>query len=790
MQRQRKIFVFIASLLSALAVALSRPAEAQPAAPQKWALLIGIDQYKKRDRINDLSAGARDARALKAALMETAGVLEDHIRLLVSDAAPNKEGEALPDRAAILRELAMLARRTQSGDTVFVCYSGHGMELANHSAYLLPWDADPYDEGTLTDTAISEAKLVERLKAIPAALLILTLDMCRTQPLKNGRDGVTEANKLTAGILRGMDFALMEKAGVSKANAPQAVVRLWSCGEGQRSWEWAERQRSYFSYFLEQGLRGAAADKDGVVRADTLSAYLREQVTAKVRETEKQEQTPVYKVEGAISASRLALNASGAAPAIASGKQDAVVGAAADSRARLALTLEPKDATVQVDGAARNGNPIVVNLGDEKEKVVEVAISAAGYKTSVMNVTLRRGTRSPLSVTLEKTSSGAGKPVAVNAPAPLTWRNLFDGKTLDGWERTIMQDSNGGTGGVWKASADGVIGWQEAGFHGGLLRTTAVYDDFELDLEFLLDVPGDSGVFLRTNENGDGYQITMDEVAGGTVGSLFASGPGGGFLVRDDGFKAAYRLGEWNRLRARIEGQPPHIQVLLNDRQTVNYVGSAANGASSGHIGLQVRGGEKYWGAQSRVRFRNVRIRPLKPVAVTRSEVSASNSLLAALNDTKGVASKLWTPPLNDAQWHFDAYEGTDADISRTGDGPVKITVNKKGNPWTAQLSHRGYHLNDFKEGMALTVRFRAKADPPRTILVGSNVIAGGPSERIFEKTFRLSTEWQPHEYRFIVAKPAAARGPKWDNDLWFWLGDAVGGVWLDGFSLTDDRAE
>ena len=621
MQCQRKTALRLAAtLIITLLFALPSPSGAQSGSPQKWALLIGIDRYKNSDRITDLSSAARDARGLKAALRESAGVPEDHIRLLVSDAAPGKEGEALPDRAAILRELAMLSRRTKPGDVVFVCYSGHGVELPGQGACLLPWDADPYDEGTLADTAIAETKLVERLKAMPAGLLLIALDMCRTQPIKTGKDGISAPNPLTAGLMRGMDFVLPDKTPPGEANSPRAVVRLWSCAEGQRSWEWTGRQRSYFSYFLEKGLRGEAADKDGSVRANGLSAYLRENVTAKVREGEKQEQTPLYKVEGAISASRLALSVPGA---VTPDKLAPAPGGATDTRAPLALTLEPKDATVTVDGAARNGNPVVINLGDEKEKVVEVAVSAAGYKTNIQNVTLIRGVIAPLSVTLEKSSPVPVKPVVGGAAARI-WRDLFDGKTLTGWERTVMSDSNGGTGGHWEAGEGGVVAWQDENHAGGLLRTADRYGDFELEMDFLLDVPADSGIFLRTNSNGDGYQITLDEVAGGTVGCLFSTN--GGFLSKDYDFKSKYRLGEWNHLRARIEGQPAHIQIWLNDQQTVEFTDSIPRGTASGYIGLQVRGGAQYWGDRSRVHFRNVRLRPLGKDSLAAAKTSPSSA--------------------------------------------------------------------------------------------------------------------------------------------------------------------
>src|SRR5262249_18384753 len=103
------------------------------------------------------------------------------------------------------------------------------------------------------------------------------------------------------------------------------------------------------------------------------------------------------------------------------------------------------------------------------------------------------------------------------------WRQLFDGKTMQGWQ---LKAVHGGRGGVWAVESGALVANQDTDHSGGLLGTTAAYGDFEIELEFQADYPVDTGLFLRTRDDGMGYQVTIDYRNGGFVGSLYASGEG------------------------------------------------------------------------------------------------------------------------------------------------------------------------------------------------------------------------------------------------------------------------
>lgn len=184
------------------------------------------------------------------------------------------------------------------------------------------------------------------------------------------------------------------------------------------------------------------------------------------------------------------------------------------------------------------------------------------------------------------------------------WQQLFDGKSMKGWRLMAV---HGGRGGVWTVEKGALVGNQDTDHTGGLLGTERKFADFEIELEFQADYPVDSGLFLRTREDGMGYQITIDYRDGGYVGSLYASGTAG-FLVQYEDWKRAYKEKGWNRLRVRIEGQPAHITAWLNGVKTIDFQDTEERYPREGYIGLQVHGGAGAWGENSRVRFRNIRV--------------------------------------------------------------------------------------------------------------------------------------------------------------------------------------
>jgi len=188
-----------------------------------------------------------------------------------------------------------------------------------------------------------------------------------------------------------------------------------------------------------------------------------------------------------------------------------------------------------------------------------------------------------------------------------TWASLFDGKTLNGWERKAV---HGGNGGLWAVENGAIVANQEPDHKGGLLGTTKKYSDYEIEVEFMADDPVDTGLFLRVREDGMGYQVTIDYHKSGFVGSLYAPAEGG-FIQQNKLWRDYFNPGKWNKLRARIEGQPARVTAWLNGYKTIDFQDYKNRFPREGYVGLQVHGGAGAWGDTARARFRNVKINEL-----------------------------------------------------------------------------------------------------------------------------------------------------------------------------------
>lgn len=188
--------------------------------------------------------------------------------------------------------------------------------------------------------------------------------------------------------------------------------------------------------------------------------------------------------------------------------------------------------------------------------------------------------------------------------------DLFNGKNLDGW-RKLTEYS--GDKGKWEVIDGAIAGDQYPDGEGGLLVATKKYGNYEVYAECKADYPIDSGLFLRVQDNVLSYQVTIDYRPDGEVGAIYCPG-GGNFLVHYPEGEKLWKKGEYNVVRARIEGQPAHIQVWINGTQVQDYQDTKLDGKyrvpATGYFGIQVHPGAS-WGKGNKVRFRKIMIKEL-----------------------------------------------------------------------------------------------------------------------------------------------------------------------------------
>jgi hypothetical protein len=213
--------------------------------------------------------------------------------------------------------------------------------------------------------------------------------------------------------------------------------------------------------------------------------------------------------------------------------------------------------------------------------------------------------------------------VLLSAQPPQGFTPIFNGKDLTGWH--ISQVNHHGNTKAWTVKDGVLMGTQDTPGNGGILLTDKKFKNFEVSIEVNPDFGCDSGLFLRASEKGEAYQVLLDYLEGGTVGGIYGERLQGLTREAGTGDKSArdwqkhWKKGEWNHIRARIEGEIPHIQVWMNGQQIVDWTDSmnrAANGATEGMIAVQVhrddpKAKNHRWVPGGYHRFRNIAVKEL-----------------------------------------------------------------------------------------------------------------------------------------------------------------------------------
>lgn len=243
--------------------------------PGGRALLIGIGKgYSGRLELPEVVR--HDAEALGVVLRdpELCGYPASQVRLLL---------DADATRANIRSALQELVDNAKPSDTVIIFFSGHGGQWAvgaDAFGYICPADyvfMDPENTGIKTD------ELSNLVNAIPAARVVLILDACHAEAAAVVKSDEAEKGLLPRGLLT---------PALEKLSSGSGRVVLASCSENERSYTYSAKGQSLFTYFLLEGLKGAApVIEDGVIGVLDLFIYLSREVPA--RPPRGEVQTPV-----------------------------------------------------------------------------------------------------------------------------------------------------------------------------------------------------------------------------------------------------------------------------------------------------------------------------------------------------------------------------------------------------------------------------------------------------------------------------------------------------------------
>ena len=195
--------------------------------------------------------------------------------------------------------------------------------------------------------------------------------------------------------------------------------------------------------------------------------------------------------------------------------------------------------------------------------------------------------------TTENDSSNNNEPI-VNQANTI---NLFNGNDLNGWivygtEKWYVEDGIL----VCESGPDAQYGY---------LGTEDYYKNFVLNLEFMQEANGNSGVFFRSTVEGtkvSGWQV---EVAppGLYTGGIYESYGRGWLIKPSHGKDSSLIMGDWNKLTIKVDDS--NVTTWLNGKKMISYSDKKI-GDANGRIALQIHDG-----GGIKVKWRNIKIQNL-----------------------------------------------------------------------------------------------------------------------------------------------------------------------------------
>ncbi len=258
-----------------------------------------------------------------------------------------------------------------------------------------------------------------------------------------------------------------------------------------------------------------------------------------------------------------------------------------------------EDRMVDLDVARKGFAQVVGSL------LTTVYVAAAGWGLILL----------PVSAGAQQTQLDAPVNTLTDDERDAGWELLFDGHSTDGWRGYMMDKMPDG----WRV----LNGELTRVGPGADVITLEQFENFELTLEWRIELGGNSGVFFHAVEGPERIYFSAPEMqilddANHADGRSALTSVGSNYALHPAPRGAARPVGEWNAVRIVVDGA--HVRHWLNGVSTADYeLGSADwlervaaskfnewpeyGQASTGHIGLQEHG--------DFVSFRNIKIRRL-----------------------------------------------------------------------------------------------------------------------------------------------------------------------------------
>ncbi len=214
------------------------------------------------------------------------------------------------------------------------------------------------------------------------------------------------------------------------------------------------------------------------------------------------------------------------------------------------------------------------------------------------------------------------------------FERIDTGTDMTGWHASTTNHHGPGAG--WTVEGGALVGRQTGNQQGGILMTDKLYRDVEVVFQVKIDWGCDSGFFFRTTAGDRAYQVNVDHLAESGVGTIYGesfaqelraipywlTNNGNSAIVAPDQneqpifdltlWPTLWHPTEFNEIRARVEGNPPHMQVWISGTKVMDFTdGKLRNEIdATGPLAIQVHGGTR-WIPNGTVSYKNIRVKDL-----------------------------------------------------------------------------------------------------------------------------------------------------------------------------------
>jgi WD40 repeat protein/uncharacterized caspase-like protein len=235
-----------------------------------WILLVGVNEYYDR-RLPSLQYSTIDCQGVADALTHATQKFPTSTIRVHHDMA-----ELAPTLGSVRDSLEDMVENAQPEDTVLFYFCGHsGLESRFQQAVLCL--ADTEKEGLLK-TGLSLMSLLGQLSRCAAKQQILWLDLFHGNgmTLQDGLEGQLPFDSPAWQLSEMLRQHTIAHPGFSALLSCDAAQRTRGA-QPQQSWKFPELGQSVFAHCLIEGLRGAAANSQGVIDANGVAKYVSEQ---------------------------------------------------------------------------------------------------------------------------------------------------------------------------------------------------------------------------------------------------------------------------------------------------------------------------------------------------------------------------------------------------------------------------------------------------------------------------------------------------------------------------------